>query len=468
MASIVSFDEDLQRAIQLSIQDLTFEQQFQIAQQESEREENQRKKLAAKLSQMSYEEQLRLAEQMSLKDAPIAPSRSFFAKHFEELVHPAPNSFPEPQVKPSTGRNNRRVKQLSSKASDLSSSDSDSGFGSEDRDFKMALQISQDPSEQTSEEMRDFLLAMKMSEGEGSSVDLSNGLHWSSDLDTRLRDTLWLYDDDARSKIKKPVRSYEELNDQILLNQLKESSAEPGVQQLTPEELETLRPFLVVQGEDDVLSNVTSDGVKTLDEIEAELTQVQRKKKKTKKTTTTSASPVSGSASPKGFSIPTRTTETGARPKTIQKVRSQSSSRFSPVHYQLSQSPKSQPRSSPLIWSTVSDVNRLDSRYRPIIVDGNNVAYQHGKNDRFSAKGLQIVFDYFSDKFGYSSQDIVIVHKPGGYKSPADNEIIESLYKIDVLIKTVFVLSFKGIFDGNRNFVRCTVEVACLLLDQQP
>ena len=436
MATLVNYDEDLQKAIQLSIQNLSYEQQFQLAQEESEREENRRQKVAAELSHMSYEEQLRLAEEMSLKDA---PPRSFFGKHFQELDL----SSPEQRVNQLNGRRNHRVKQMSSKASDQSSSDSDSGFGSEDRDLKMALERSQDPSEQSSKEMQDILLALKISERERSSVDLSNGILWNADQDKLLCDELWLYEDDnnVRSKSKKPVRSHQELNDQILLKQLEERSIN---QPLTPEELESLRPFLEA---DEMLSNVNGDGVKTLDEIEAELTKVERKKKKKKKPSSPGSS-VSGSPTPNDFTLVTRRTETGARPKTIQMIGSQlPAARFSPVQSQLSQSPRSLPRNSPLTWSTTSGGNscpdfrnpcgRPRGSLRPIIVDGNNVAYQHGKNDRFSAKGLQIVFDYFCDKFDYSSRDIVIVHKPGGFKSQADSDIIESLYKIDVLIKTV-------------------------------
>ena len=77
------------------------------------------------------------------------------------------------------------------------------------------------------------------------------------------------------------------------------------------------------------------------------------------------------------------------------------------------------------------------SGFRPIIVDGCNVSYQHGKNDRFSAKGMQIVYDYFTERFGYSNENIFIVYRDGGRKSQADLDMIESLYKIDVLVKTV-------------------------------
>ena len=335
MASSVSFDDDIERAIQLSIQDLSFEQQFRIAQQRSERESSRRQTAATEMGQMSFEEQLRLAEEMSLRDARNA-SRPFTTELFDEL--------------------------------DLQTSDGD---------FKMALKRSEDPSEQNSEEMRDILLAMKMSESVRSSLELYNG--------TMLTDSA-----------------------------------------LSPEEIESLRPYLELNDGDEALSSVSSDAMKTKtkDEIEVEPTQVEQKKKnkRKKKKLSTPANSIPDSPSPSDWTLVTRKAETGARPKKILKVANQSSS----------------PQAT---RASCSDSRQSGSARRPIIVDGNNVAYQHGKNDRFSAKGLQIVFDYFCDKFGYSIQDFFIVHKPGGHKSPADSEIIESLYKMDVLIKTVLLAS---------------------------
>ena len=108
MATMVSYDEDLQKAIQLSIQGLSFEQQFQLAQRESEREENRRQKVAAELGQMSFEEQLRLAEEMSLKDA---PQRPILTKHFQELNLPSPDICSEQRVRQLNGRRNHRPYQ---------------------------------------------------------------------------------------------------------------------------------------------------------------------------------------------------------------------------------------------------------------------------------------------------------------------------------------------------------------------
>lgn len=74
-------------------------------------------------------------------------------------------------------------------------------------------------------------------------------------------------------------------------------------------------------------------------------------------------------------------------------------------------------------------------RRRPIFVDGCNVAFQHGKNDRYSAKGLLLVYQYFVTRHGYTNQDITIINRHAKYLTEEDKEIVESLYKIDVLIK---------------------------------
>lgn len=74
------------------------------------------------------------------------------------------------------------------------------------------------------------------------------------------------------------------------------------------------------------------------------------------------------------------------------------------------------------------------TRRRPIIVDGCNVAFQHGKNDRYSAKGLLLVYQYFVNRFGYTNDEITIVNKYSKNMSEEDKAIVEGLYKINVLV----------------------------------
>jgi len=71
------------------------------------------------------------------------------------------------------------------------------------------------------------------------------------------------------------------------------------------------------------------------------------------------------------------------------------------------------------------------SQRRPIVIDGCNVAYHHGRHDMFSAQGLKVVYDEFISK-GWQSSEIHIFVKPSGM-TEADRELCDSLEKIGVL-----------------------------------
>lgn len=77
-----------------------------------------------------------------------------------------------------------------------------------------------------------------------------------------------------------------------------------------------------------------------------------------------------------------------------------------------------------------SSVGRKGQR-RPIVIDGCNVGYQYGRNDQFNAKGLQIVYEYFSNK-GWENKEIVIFLKQP-YMNEESRAICDHLYKIGVL-----------------------------------
>ena len=93
-------------------------------------------------------------------------------------------------------------------------------------------------------------------------------------------------------------------------------------------------------------------------------------------------------------------------------------------------------------------VDRL-GKYRPIIIDGCNVAYQHGKNQRFSSDGLLICYNYFKAK-GFEDKDINIFIKHVPKLTQHDKEVIESLETIDVLYR---VPSRSYEKDGKRIFI---------------
>ena len=74
-------------------------------------------------------------------------------------------------------------------------------------------------------------------------------------------------------------------------------------------------------------------------------------------------------------------------------------------------------------------------KFRPVIIDGCNVGFAYGrKDDKFSAKGLQIAYNYFK-KTGYEDQEIIIIQKhiPEKYLTDHDLALIKELEKIGVL-----------------------------------
>ena len=407
MTSTSHHEEDLQKAINISIQNLSFDDQIKYVEKISKEEEMNRRKYVV---DMTYEEQLKLAQELSMKES--GQPQSFFKRHFQELHKEQNLNGRDQPFGNLSGPDLDKLNSFANKESDRSSSESDSGFASEDRDLEIALLKSKDPSEQNNEEIRNILVAIERSKS--------------------TQEKLWLYRD--------PVEIQSQ-NDGYLLTQLQQSLQTPP----TPEKLQNIQHFL---NDNETLdfavdrSNVIP-GVKSLDELDAEFDQVKIRKRAKKAAKSSSPSPklaVNGPSVARLTSSPRP--ELGAIPKTHhnkavtnhsparQKNHTKASQFISPDAFQGPERNPSFGKSGPVVHKG----------FRPIIVDGNNVAYQHGKNDRFSAKGMQIVYEYFVDKFDYSNNDIVIVHKPGGQKTLADLDIIENLYKIDVLIKTVKII----------------------------
>jgi hypothetical protein len=70
-----------------------------------------------------------------------------------------------------------------------------------DKELELALLRSQDPSEQQSVEVRDMLLALKLSQSENPSAEVSSDRGRRSDDDD---EGLWLYDGN-RDRVRKTV-----------------------------------------------------------------------------------------------------------------------------------------------------------------------------------------------------------------------------------------------------------------------
>ena len=544
MASASSFHDSGERFLSAemlkSIQamdSLSFDAQIKMAEEISKQEAN-----CSSPDDLDFEEQIRLAEELSKQEflkSNYSSSKSFYEKHFNspeqevKLNFEVPDQIFEDQLKIAQKRKNaeqrkpferdlRLAEEQSRTEANIrsgkdTSSDSDSGFASEDREFALALQKSCDPKEQESREQMELLLALQLSERENSSLEFSSLKRESPVVDYLSSSQgsndpeLWLYQrppesnrqriQDLFSSSSSSGSSSQELNDQILLKQLQEELY-PIRQPLTPAELDYLKPFINPAV---AVSNDIPD-VKSLDEIEEEYTKSRLKKNSRKSPNSGSASPsVNGLSKQGSSSNPFHNSHLYPDLRnmmTIDTLSSRSSPKLSalsivnkktrsPVpsngfYDNLIKSGRASPRKSPdvtlrSVWQTEkpcnspkkSSVNLVsysgaakktsssngysipdsfatttgfgqsgNSGYRPIIVDGCNVAFQHGKNDRFSAKGLLIIYNYFVSRFGYTNENITIVNKPGGRKTPEDMEILEMLYKIDVLVNTVSFSSF--------------------------
>ena len=94
------------------------------------------------------------------------------------------------------------------------------------------------------------------------------------------------------------------------------------------------------------------------------------------------------------------------------------------------------------------DENRCKGNFRPIIIDGCNIAFQlgsNGKTKKFSAKGLKIAYEYFKAK-GYADKDIIIVIKHVPKITKEDVEILDDLKELGVITETPSRLA------GNERF----------------
>ena len=71
--------------------------------------------------------------------------------------------------------------------------------------------------------------------------------------------------------------------------------------------------------------------------------------------------------------------------------------------------------------------------FRPVVIDGCNVAFNYGRNEQFDAKGLLRCYEYFQKK-GFEDRDIIIIVKHIPRLSDMDKAIIGELEKIGVLV----------------------------------
>lgn len=75
-------------------------------------------------------------------------------------------------------------------------------------------------------------------------------------------------------------------------------------------------------------------------------------------------------------------------------------------------------------------VSRAPGTPRPIVIDGNNVAFNHGNQQGFSAKGLSIALLYFLNR---GHKDVTIFCKMNRHISAEDLQVCEELKRFGYL-----------------------------------
>ena len=79
---------------------------------------------------------------------------------------------------------------------------------------------------------------------------------------------------------------------------------------------------------------------------------------------------------------------------------------------------------------------RVPGSLRPIVIDGMNVAFAHGNDQKFSAQGLMIAFDYFRNN-GWEIENIkIFVKRNKRFHEAAkeDKDLCETMNKASIVV----------------------------------
>jgi len=79
--------------------------------------------------------------------------------------------------------------------------------------------------------------------------------------------------------------------------------------------------------------------------------------------------------------------------------------------------------------------DKVEGSLRPIVIDGSNVAMSHGKDSVFSAKGIELVVNFFIAR-GHKKVVAFVPHFRSKYNMSSDRELLEQLYKSGTLVYT--------------------------------
>jgi len=79
--------------------------------------------------------------------------------------------------------------------------------------------------------------------------------------------------------------------------------------------------------------------------------------------------------------------------------------------------------------------DKVEGSLRPIVIDGSNVAMSHGKDSVFSAKGIELVVNFFIAR-GHKKVVAFVPHFRSKNNMSSDRELLEQLYKSGTLVYT--------------------------------
>ena len=392
----LSEEEQLQKVLEESkIESLTPDEQLKLALAKSMRELNVASPTATTppSQSMSPDEQLKLALAESMRDLNVVPSTA--TNTLVSQLYNNDNVDDEEEVD---------EEEMSDEISSPTISDAgtveeiENNDLEKDEQIRIALAMSLDPNEQENPEYRDHFKRLKSSHGGRIGANVQGAEALPTDFDT-------------------PIYSLEELRSQEKL--MRRSSRNSEIK----------RPKSTIGSR--IAANFPNAGEVKEEFFNEDLyqSQLQEAIEKSKRDFQ--------NLNKRCTSLSPRSTPT----LNYSKVASTSvpGQRLSPIPGGSSRSdwitiPSAQPSSSSRMVSNASPVTRRNNtaignkkgKYRPVVIDGCNVGFLHGKNQKFSAKGLIIIYEYFINK-GYDDKDIIIIVKHMPRLAEEDAEILKNL-----------------------------------------
>ena len=408
----LSEEEQLQKVLEESkIESLTPDEQLKLALAKSMRELNVATPTATTppSQSMSPDEQLKLALAESMRDLNVVPSTATDTPLVSELYN---NDNADDEEEEEVDEE-EMSEEISSPTSDAGTVEEiENNDLEKDEQIRIALAMSLDPNEQENPEYRDHFKRLKSSHGGRIGANVQGAEALPTDFDT-------------------PIYSLEELRSQEKL--MRRSSRNSEIK----------RPKSTIGSR--IAANFPNAGEVKEEFFNEDLYQsqlqeaIEKSKREIKRCTSLSprSTPTINYSKVASTSVP------GQRLSPIPGCSSSRSNDW--IKIPSAQPPRSSSSSrmvsnaSPTVtrWNTnsaggASGGASKRGKYRPVVIDGCNVGFLHGRNQKFSAQGLWIIYDYFINK-GYVSKDIIIIVKHMPRLNEEDAEMLKNLKEAGIV-----------------------------------